>query len=82
VWTQPYTSEIIAKRATAGDKKLLVFCPAFVADCLETTIEISQEYKDEFLAKGGEQLDLVESLNDHPKWIEAIAKLLERHQTY
>lgn len=73
VWAQPYTSEIIEERAKKGDKNLLVFCPAFVADCLETTIEISVEYQEEFEELGGEHVQLVESLNDHPKWIEAVA---------
>lgn len=75
-WLQPYTSKTIEERRQKGDKKLLVFCPAFVSDCLETTIEIAEEYRNEFLQSGGEQLDLVESLNDHPKWIEALRELI------
>lgn len=76
VWAKPYTSEIIAQRAAKGDKKLLVFCPAFVADCLETLIEISVEYQDEFEKSGGEKVDLVPSLNDDPAWITAVAQLV------
>ena len=75
-WVQPYTSETIEERAQKGDKRMLVFCPAFVADCLETTIEVLEEYNEEFLEKGGEQLDLVESLNDNPKWIKAVKDLV------
>jgi len=75
-WAQPYTSQIIEDRAEKGDKRLLVFCPAFVADCLETTIEVLDEYQEEFEEKGGEHLDLVESLNGHPKWIEAVKDLI------
>ncbi len=75
-WVQPYTSQTIEERASKGDKKILVFCPAFVSDCLETTIEVLEEYREEFLEKGGEQLDLVESLNDHPKWIKAVKNLI------
>jgi len=77
IWAKPYTSEVIHERAEEGDKKILVFCPAFVADCLETTIEISVEYREKFLALGGERLDLVESLNDHPHWMEAIAGIVK-----
>ena len=73
---RPYTSKIIEERAEHGDKKLLVFCPAFVADCLETEIEISVEYQEEFEEMGGEKVDLVPSLNDHPKWIEAVSELV------
>jgi len=75
-WVQPYTSDILEKRAEAGDKKLLVFCPAFVADCLETTIEISEEYQEEFEELGGEQVQLVESLNDHPQWVKGLKNII------
>jgi len=75
-WVQPYTSQTIEERAAKGDKNILVFCPAFVSDCLETTVEVLEEYREEFLEKGGVQLDLVESLNDHPKWIEAVKDLI------
>ena len=76
VWAQPYTSDIIEERAKEGDKRLLVFCPAFVADCLETTIEISVEYQEEFEELGGEHVQLVESLNDNPKWVKAVADFI------
>ncbi len=80
VWTQPYTSDVIAERAARGDKRLLVFCPAFVADCLETTIEIGVEYREEFHRLGGERIDLVESLNDDPAWIKAVADLVRSYE--
>ncbi|MBK7872872.1 MAG: ferrochelatase [Saprospiraceae bacterium] len=76
VWAQPYTSEIIEHQAKKGAKRLLVFSPAFVADCLETLIEISVEYQDEFEKMGGEKVDLVPSLNDNPKWIAALRDLV------
>lgn len=75
-WTQPYTSEVLDGLVEKGIKKVLVFCPAFTADCLETTIEIGMEYHEAFLKKGGEKLDLVESLNDSPEWAKAIAERL------
>jgi ferrochelatase len=75
-WVQPYTSEIVAKLAKEGKKRLLVFCPAFVADCLETVYEVTTEYGDEFNALGGEHVQLVESLNDSPKWIDALEKMV------
>jgi len=67
-WLQPYTSDMIEHWAEKGVKRLLVFCPAFVADCLETTIEVSVEYQEEFEEMGGEHIQLVEGLNDHPDW--------------
>ena len=74
-WVQPYTSVVIEQLAEKGVKRLLVFCPAFVADCLETVYEVTVEYGDEFKKLGGEHVQLVESLNDHPLWIDALAEL-------
>jgi ferrochelatase len=74
-WVQPYTSDVIEHLAEKGVKRLLVFCPAFVADCLETVHEVSVEYGEEFSALGGEHVQLVESLNDHPLWIDALVEL-------
>ncbi len=77
-WAQPYTSTVLEKQAEHGAKKLLVFSPAFVADCLETLIEICEEYQEEFQEMGGEKVDLVPSLNDDPRWIKAVTdKVLE-----
>jgi len=61
--------------AAEGKKRVLIFCPAFVADCLETLFEVTTELKDEFVAAGGEHVELVESLNNEPKWIETLVKL-------
>jgi protoporphyrin/coproporphyrin ferrochelatase len=71
-WIQPYTSSLIQKLAKLQKKRVLVFCPAFVCDCLETIFEIGVEYAEEFKHAGGECLDLVPGLNDHPAWIEAL----------
>ncbi len=74
-WVQPYTSDVLKDLAAKGKKRLLVFCPAFVADCLETLYEISVEYQEDFQKLGGEEVQLVASLNDHPKWIESMVAL-------
>jgi ferrochelatase len=75
-WVQPYTSQVVAQLAKEGKKRLLVFCPAFVADCLETVYEVTVEYGDEFKALGGEHVQLVESLNDSPTWIDALEEMV------
>lgn len=75
-WVQPYTSEVLKELAEKGKKRLLVFCPAFVADCLETLYEVSVEYHEEFKALGGEEVQLVASLNDDPKFIEALVAMI------
>jgi len=76
-WVQPYTTDILKKLAGEGKKRLLVFSPAFVADCLETLYEITVEYHEEFKALGGEHVQLVESLNDSPVFIEALAGMIK-----
>ena len=75
-WLEPFSDKVVEEWAKKGAKKLLVFSPAFVADCLETTIEIGKEYQDLFLEHGGEKVQLVESLNDHPMWIETLKKMV------
>jgi len=75
-WTQPSTPSILEALAKGGKKKVLAFSPSFVSDCLETIIEIGYEYKEEFDEWGGERLDLVESLNDHPLWIEGLEDIV------
>jgi ferrochelatase len=57
-------------------KRILVFSPAFTADCLETIIEIGDEYQEIFSHHGGEKVQLVESLNDHPTWIKTLKELV------
>lgn len=75
-WAQPYTNATLDALSKKGAKNILVFSPAFVADCLETLIEISVEYQEEFEEKGGEHVHLVPSLNDDPRWIEAVKDLV------
>jgi len=75
-WIQPYTDELLEELLSQGKKNILVYSPAFVADCLETTIEIGYEYKEELMEKGAERLDLVPSLNDDPLWVDCIAKIV------
>lgn len=74
-WIEPYTSRVLTELARSGKKRVLVFCPAFVSDCLETIYEIREEGLETFQKAGGEQLDLVPSLNDSTIWIEALAGL-------
>ena len=75
-WITPFSDEVVEEWAKKGAKKLLVFSPAFTADCLETIIEIGEEYQEIFEEHGGEKVQLVESLNEHPKWIECLKKLV------
>ena len=72
-WIQPYTDEYLPELAKQGVKRVAVFCPAFVADCLETLEEIGIQADEDFKAVGGEAVKLIPSLNAHPKWVEALA---------
>ena len=77
-WLKPYTDfelQILPKR---GVKKLLVICPAFVSDCLETIEEIGQRGRDTFLQAGGKEFALIPCMNEHPQWIETLKNMSDR----
>jgi ferrochelatase len=74
-WLKPFSDKVVEECAKKGMKKLLVFSPAFTADCLETIVEIGDEYQHLFKENGGEKVQLVESLNDHPVWIKCLVDL-------
>ncbi|MCP4521995.1 MAG: ferrochelatase [Cytophagales bacterium] len=75
-WIQPYTEDVIHQLVEKGKKKVLAFSPAFVSDCLETTIEVGEEYRDEFLELGGEKWQLVDSLNSNESWIQCLQDIV------
>lgn len=72
----PFTDKMLIQKAKEGVKNILVFAPSFVADCLETKIEIEKDYQLLFREHGGENLQLVESLNDHDYWIEGLEQII------
>ncbi len=76
-WMTPFTDKNLIDRAKSGCRNILVVAPSFVADCLETTVEIGYEYKEMFKREGGEKLEMVESLNDWPHWIDAMNEILK-----
>ena len=61
---------------TKDVNKVLIFSPAFTADCLETIIELGDEYKELFIESGGDTLDFVPSLNYSEKWTDAIVDIV------
>jgi len=77
-WIEPYTEARLDELAKQGVKRLLVMCPAFVADCIETLEEIGDRGREQFVAAGGEELVLVPCLNDNLQWGEALKVLCER----
>lgn len=72
-WLEPATEETLRVLAGKGVKRLVVLCPAFVTDCLETLEEIGIRGKEVFFEAGGESLELVPCLNDDPAWVEVLA---------
>ena len=76
-WLTPFTDEVLESLPGNDNKNVLVFSPAFTADCLETIIEIGDEYKELFLEAGGEKLDYVESLNYSDLWADAIIDIIK-----
>ena len=71
-WLGPFTIDEVRRLGASGVKRLLVICPAFVSDCLETLEEIGMRVRDEFLAAGGESFELIPCMNGDAKWIDAL----------
>lgn len=80
-WIEPYTDAHLNELLKKGVKRLLVMCPAFVADCLETLEEIGIRGRKQFLAGGGTHFELIPCLNDHPSWVVVLNQLCQPEQT-
>jgi ferrochelatase len=78
-WLKPYTDHEIQRLPQSGVKRLLVMCPAFVADCLETLEEIAMRGRESFIEAGGETFTLIPCLNEHPRWLDALEKIVRRY---
>ncbi len=72
-WLQPFTDIRLQQLPDEGIKKLLIVCPAFVSDCLETLEEIAIRGKEIFMNAGGETYEMIPCLNTHPLWVETLA---------
>ena len=78
-WIGPYTDHVLPELAEKGVKRLAVFSPAFVADCLETLEELAIQAKEQWIELGGEDLQLIPSLNADPSWADAVADMVRRY---
>ena len=76
-WLTPYTDKVLEELPKQGQKRLLVLCPAFTADCLETIEEIAGEGREIFLKAGGESFTQVPCLNDQAPYIDFLAKKVQ-----
>jgi ferrochelatase len=72
-WLQPFTDVRLEQMPKEGIKKLLIICPAFVSDCLETLEEIEERGRETFMEAGGESYTMIPCLNTHPLWVKTIA---------
>ena len=75
-WLKPYTDDVLEGLARKGARRVFVALPGFTADCLETLDEIGRESREVFLHAGGEELHNGRCLNDHPRWIEGMARIV------
>jgi ferrochelatase len=73
-WLEPTTEDTAKQLAQQGAKNILVICPAFVTDCLETLEEIAIQLQESFEQAGGETVTLIPCMNTHPKWVETLSK--------
>ena len=78
-WLQPYTDKTLESLPEKGKKNILVICPGFASDCVETLEEISMEGKASFIEKGGENFDFVPCLNDNDNHIELFKFLVKKY---
>lgn len=79
-WLEPFTDVRFEEMPKEGIKKLLVICPAFVSDCLETLEEIAERGKESFLQAGGESFEMIPCLNVDTRWVQAIAKWVHAYE--
>jgi ferrochelatase len=73
-WLEPFTDVRLKEMPKEGIKKLLIICPAFVSDCLETLEEIEMRGKESFMEAGGETFTMIPCLNTHPLWVKALSR--------
>ncbi len=77
-WLGPNTEDRAKELAQAGAKNILVICPAFVTDCLETLEEIAMQLQETFVEAGGEQVTLIPCMNDHSAWVNVLANWCDK----
>lgn len=77
-WLKPYTDYELVRLAQEGKKRMLVICPAFVSDCLETIEEIGMRGCEDFLAASGKEFTRIPCMNEHPLWISALENMVSR----
>ena len=78
-WLRPYTDKTLESLPKDGTKNVLVICPGFSSDCVETLEEINIQGRESFIKNGGRNFDLIPCLNDNPDHIQLFVNLIERY---
>ena len=78
-WLTPYTDKTLESLPNEGIKNLLVICPGFASDCVETLEEIDIQGRESFLKNGGEKFELIPCLNDNSDHIALFENLIKKH---
>ena len=78
-WLKPYTDKTLEELPKKGIKNILVICPGFASDCVETLEEINIQGKESFIKNGGKNFDLIPCLNDEPDHIKLFETLVKRY---
>ena len=81
-WLEPSTEQTLIKLAEQGKKKILVLCPAFVTDCLETLEEIDMQGRETFIAAGGKELTYIPCLNNNEDWVDCLATWIKDYPIF
>jgi ferrochelatase len=81
-WIEPFSDQVVDQLARDGVRRLLVSCPSFVADCLETLEEVQIRLREQFIAAGGEDLRLVPALNAEDIWVHDFSQMVTRHNLH
>jgi ferrochelatase len=77
-WLTPFTDVRLKELPNEGIEKLLILCPAFVSDCLETLEEINMRGRETFMEAGGESYTMIPCLNTNPLWVKAVSGYIAR----
>ena len=80
-WLTPYTDKTLEDLTKKGKKNLLVICPGFASDCVETLEEINIQGRESFLSNGGKNFDLILVLNDNSDHIDLFQQLVKKYYT-
>ena len=78
-WLTPYTDKTLESLPEKGIKNLLVICPGFASDCVETLEEINIQGRESFMTNGGKNFDLIPCLNDNEDHINLFENLIKKY---